>query len=82
MQVYLPDNLYRAVKRLGLPASELLQKAVSTELHRRKLLAAGDRHLKELVTEVGEPSVEEQAEANALVAAMVRRARSRTRAAG
>ena len=82
MQVYLPDELYKAVKRQRLPASELLQKAVSAELNRRKLLAAGDRHIEELVAEVGEPTVEEQAEANALVAAMVRRARSRTRAAG
>jgi len=31
MQVYLPDDLYRAVKDLGLPASELLQAAVRAE---------------------------------------------------
>jgi hypothetical protein len=82
MQVYLPDDLYRAVKRQRLPASELLQRAVSAELHRRKLLAAGDRYLKDLVAEVGEPSREEQTKANELVGTIVRRARSRSRAAG
>jgi len=28
MQLYLPDDLYELVKERGLPASELLQKAV------------------------------------------------------
>ena len=32
MQVYLPDDLYELVKARGLPASELLQKAVRAEL--------------------------------------------------
>lgn len=82
MQVYLPDDLYRALKRERLPASELLQKAVGTELRRRKLLAAGDHYLAELIAEVGEPSPKQQANANALVAGMLRRARSPRKRAG
>ena len=31
MQLYLPDDLYEMVKARGLPASELLQKAVRAE---------------------------------------------------
>lgn len=77
MQVYLPDDLYRALKRERLPASELLQRAVGAELRRRKLLAEGERYLAELVTEVGEPSPKQQAAADALVASMLQRARPR-----
>ena len=39
MQVYLPDDLYKQVKARGLPASELLQKAVRAELRRLELLS-------------------------------------------
>jgi hypothetical protein len=56
LQVYLPDELYRAVKERKLPASELLQGAVRAELRRRVLLEETDRYLSELVDEVGEPS--------------------------
>ncbi len=56
LQVYLPDELYRVVKERQLPASELLQGAVRTELRRRALLEETDRYLSELVDEVGEPS--------------------------
>ncbi len=66
MQVYLPDELYRAVKEGSLPASELLQDAVRVELRRRHLLAETDRYLEELVEEVGEPSAEAVARAEAL----------------
>jgi hypothetical protein len=45
MQVYLPDDLYELVKSRGLPASELLQKAVRAELRRQDLLAESDRYL-------------------------------------
>ena len=34
MQVYLPDELYRLVKKRRLPASELLQSAVRAEVRR------------------------------------------------
>ena len=35
VQVYLPDDLYDELKRRNLPASELLQVAVRTEVERR-----------------------------------------------
>jgi post-segregation antitoxin (ccd killing protein) len=56
LQVYLPDELYRAVKERRLPASELLQGAVRDELRRQELLEEADRYVAELVEEVGEPS--------------------------
>src|SRR5437867_2379468 len=56
MQVYLPDELYRAVKEQGLAASELLQEAVRAELRRRRLLDETERYVAELAAEVGEPS--------------------------
>lgn len=79
MQVYLPDDLYRQVKARGLPASELLQKAVRTELRRLELLAETDRYVADLVAEVGPPAADERTRA----AAVARRlARQRTRQAG
>jgi len=66
MQVYLPEDLYRAVKELGLPASELLQEAVRVEVRRRRILDATDEYLAELYAEVGEPTEEERAWADAL----------------
>ncbi len=45
LQVYLPDDLYAALKARGLPASELLQAAVRAELRRLDLLAATDAYL-------------------------------------
>lgn len=56
LQVYLSDELYRAVKERQLPASELLQGAVRAELRRRAILEETDRYLSELIDEVGEPS--------------------------
>ena len=52
LQVYLPDELYRAVKERQLPASELLQGAVRAELRRQELLEETDRYLTELVGEI------------------------------
>lgn len=66
MQVYLPDELYRAIKERGLPASELLQEAVRTELRRQELLDETHRYLAELIDEVGEPSPQALAHAEAL----------------
>lgn len=74
--MYLPDELYRAVKERGLPASELLQEAVEAELRRQRLNDEGERYVAELVAEVGEPSVKEQARA----AAVARRIRERAAA--
>ena len=67
MQVYLPEPLYRAVKERALPASELLQDAVQRELRRQQLMEATDQYLADLVGEVGEPTTEELAEAEAVV---------------
>ena len=77
MQVYLPDELYRAVKERGLPASELLQEAVRAELRRQELLGETDRYLDELVEEVGEPAPKAVARAEAFVAQLGRRAKRR-----
>ena len=67
MQVYLPDALYRAVKERSLPASELLQKAVTQELRPQELLEETDKYLADLVGEVGEPTAEELFQAETLV---------------
>ena len=66
MQLYLPDDLYRAVKDRELPASELLQDAVRAELHRQELLEETDRYLEDLVKKVGEPTPAAVARAEAL----------------
>lgn len=71
MQLYLPDDLFSAVKSLGLPASELLQGAVRAELRRREQAAAVDAYVKELAAEVGDPTPEEQAAAHAWVAGLL-----------
>lgn len=73
MQVYLPDDLYEALKTRNLPASELLQEAVQAELQRQYLNEQADTYLADLVAEVGEPSRREQARA----AAIARRIRDR-----
>jgi post-segregation antitoxin (ccd killing protein) len=73
MQVYLPDDLYKQVKSRGLPASELLQKAVRAELRRQDLLAETDRYAAELVAEVGAPSAEEHTHAATVVRRLARR---------
>lgn len=66
MQVYLPDALYREVKERGLPASELLQRAVAAEVRRQELEARADEYLDELLAEVGDPSEAELARADAI----------------
>ena len=73
MQVYLPDDLYEQVKAQGLPASELLQKAVRAELRRRDLLAETDRYLAELIAEVGPPTAAERTRAAAVAQRITRR---------
>jgi hypothetical protein len=66
MQVYLPDDLYEAVKERELPASELLQDAVRAELRRQELLEETDRYIAELISDFGEPSARALARAEAL----------------
>lgn len=73
MQVYLPDDLYELVKARGLPASELLQKAVRAELRRLELLAETDRYVADLVAEVGPPTAAQRMRAAALARRLERR---------
>lgn len=75
MQVYLPDELYEAVKKGQLPASELLQEAVRAEVRRRELLAESDRYIAELAAEVGRGTTQQRARA----AALARRTAARER---
>ena len=56
MQVYLPDELYAAVKDRELSPTELLQDAVRAEVRRQPLLNETDRYLAERIDEVGAPS--------------------------
>ena len=74
MQVYLPTDLYEIVKERRLPASELLQEAVRSEVRRRKLQAASRRYTAELAAHVGLPTPRERARA----AAMAQRIAGRT----
>jgi hypothetical protein len=73
MQVYLPDDLYKLVKARGLPASELLQKAVRAELRRLDLLAETDRYVEDLVAEVGPPAAAQHTRAAAFARRLSRR---------
>jgi len=66
LQVYLPDELYDELKTRGLPASELLQEALRAELRRQALLDETDTYLAELTDEVGEPTPDEMARAEAI----------------
>jgi post-segregation antitoxin (ccd killing protein) len=79
MQVYLPDDLYRAVKDRQLPASDLLQKAVRAELRREELLEETDRYLADLIASVGNPTAAATAKAESLSRRIQRRG-SETRA--
>jgi len=73
MQVYLPDGLYEQIKSRGLPASELLQKAVRAELRRLDLLAETDRYVTDLVAEVGAPTAAQRTRAAAVARRLARR---------
>ena len=78
MQVYLPDDLYKLVKKGRLPASELLQDAVRAEVRRRALLREADRYVDELTAEVGEPSARQHARATAIAERIAHRAPRKT----
>ena len=75
MQVYLPDDLYRLVKKGRLPASELLQDAVRAEVRRRALLEETEKYLAELAAEVGQPGTRQRSRAKAIVAQVAQRRR-------
>lgn len=72
IHVYLPAELYEEVKERKLSASELLQDAIRAELRRQQLLDETDRYLAELIAEVGPPTEEELAEAEAFVDRIIR----------
>lgn len=72
LQVYLPDDLYHELKARNLPASKLLQKAIRSEIRKQLLQKEFDDYLAELAEEVGEPTPEERAEAEALVRRITR----------
>jgi len=73
MQVYLPDDLHKLVKAHGLPASELLQKAVRAEVRRLDLLAETDRYIEDLVSEVGQPTKAQRARAGVVAQRLAHR---------
>ena len=73
MQVYLPDDLYKLVKKGRLPASELLQDAVRAEVRRRELLREADRYVVDLTAEIGEPSARQRARASTIAQRIVQR---------
>ena len=77
LQVYLPADLYAAVKKRRLPASELLQQAVRAELRRLDLSSHADRYSAGLAEQVGEPSAEEIARADAIARRIARGRRGR-----
>ncbi len=72
IQVYLPDDLHRQVKRRGLSPSELLQNAVRAEVERLAKVEELDRYLARLEPQVGKPSASDRAWAKA-VAGRVKR---------
>jgi post-segregation antitoxin (ccd killing protein) len=73
MQLYLPDDLYDLVKARGLPASELLQKAVRAEVRRLDLLAETDHYVARLIAEVGPPSARDREHALSIAQRLERR---------
>jgi len=59
VQLYLPDDLYEALKKHELPASRLLQDAVRRELGRREAIEEALRYAAAIVDHFGEPSAED-----------------------
>ena len=66
VQVYLREEFYAAVKEYDMPDSKPPQDAVRTHLRRRESIEGARGYLAELIDEVGEPSAEEFAAAEAL----------------
>lgn len=78
MQLYLPDELYEAVKARALPASELFQRAVRAELRRLDRLKKTEEYLDSLLQEVGPPTAAERKRAEAIASRLDARERRRT----
>jgi hypothetical protein len=77
MRVHLPADLYERMKTRGLPASELLEKAVRAELSRQEVLAETDRYVADLVAEVGSPTAAQRTRAAAVTRRLARRSARR-----
>ena len=60
IQIYLPDDLYVAVKASGMPISELSQNAVRAALRREQLQAETDAYLQELAARLGGAPTEKE----------------------
>lgn len=60
IQIYLPDELYSAVKTSGMPISELSQNAVRAALRREQLQAETEVYLDELSVRLGGASTEKE----------------------
>lgn len=61
----MPDDLATAARAAGLNVSQLAQRAVAQELSRRAKVAALDRYLDQLASELGPVNEVERAEAEA-----------------
>lgn len=66
VHVYLPDDLYQFVKEHQLPASELLQEAIRSEVYQQDLREEMERRINESIGEIPEPSAKAWAQAKAL----------------
>jgi len=77
MQLYLPDDLYDAVKARNLAASELFQRAVRAEIRRLDLLQKTDAYVAGLIKEVGTPTPAERKRAAATAEGLEMRTKRR-----
>ena len=60
IQIYLPDDLYDAVKSRDMPISELSQAAVRDALRRELLRDETDTYLDEMAARLGGPPTEKE----------------------
>jgi post-segregation antitoxin (ccd killing protein) len=70
VNIWLPEDLHRAAKSLGLPLSELAQRAVATEVERHRKAALLDAYLAELDDELGPATSEQIVEADGWAAGL------------
>jgi len=65
VNISIPEELHRRAKDAGLNISKLARSAIVEELERLAKIAAAEQYLAELEAELGPPSAEEEAEAEA-----------------
>jgi post-segregation antitoxin (ccd killing protein) len=68
VNIWLPEDLHRAAKDLGLPLSELAQRAIALEVERHRKGTLLDAYLAELDDELGPATPEQTAEADSWAA--------------